>query len=437
MSLLLPSGLPADALRRDGEGWSIPRMQTSPTNIAAYLWSTLAAERLGSSAGAEARSRLDRTLATLAGMERTHGFFVNELDPRTGAALKVSPLDPGPIRHRLSAVDNAWLAVGADDGRQRRAVAARTRAEAAASRWTSASSTTPTTRRDPVRHPGQLHVGYRPDDRTYYGHYGMLNTEARIASYLGIARGQLPAEHYYRMFRTLPEGLAPQQQAPRGAIPRVSRGQGLRGLVRVSGRADRPELGREHVRGPDGHALRPRGCLGPEELGDQPSPLRPGPDRARLAEAGYGFWGFSPAASPRGGYGIYGVDELGTSSEGYFSYDPGPPVAAAPPHALHAAPDSLASAKRHGVVTPHASFLALRLRPARGDGQPPGPGRPVPDLLAPGIPRLGRRRRRRGRRLDPGPGPGDDHGGDRQRAGRRRHAARLQRRADREGRSAP
>ena len=33
------------------------------------------------------------------------------LDPRTGAALKVSPIESGPVRPRLSAVDDAWLAV--------------------------------------------------------------------------------------------------------------------------------------------------------------------------------------------------------------------------------------------------------------------------------------------------------------------------------------
>ena len=43
--LTLPNGLPADSLSADGEGWSRPLSQTSPTNIAAYLWSTLAAER--------------------------------------------------------------------------------------------------------------------------------------------------------------------------------------------------------------------------------------------------------------------------------------------------------------------------------------------------------------------------------------------------------
>ncbi len=109
--LTLPSGLPADSLSGDSEGWSNPLSHTSPTNIAAYLWSTLAAERLHLTGASEARSRLDRTLATLAGMDRTHGLFFNMLDPRTGAALKVSAFDSSPVQPRLSAVDNAWLAV--------------------------------------------------------------------------------------------------------------------------------------------------------------------------------------------------------------------------------------------------------------------------------------------------------------------------------------
>ena len=43
-----------------------------------------------------------------------------------------------------------------------------------------------------------------------------------------------------------------------------------------------------------------------------------------LEEADYGFWGFSPAASPRGGYEVYGVKALGTDPLGYLSYDIAP-----------------------------------------------------------------------------------------------------------------
>ena len=91
--LTLSSGLPADSLPRRGDGWSDPVMWTSPSNIGAYLWSILAAERLRLIDPPEARSRLQRTLATLTRMERTHGFLVNDLDPRTGARLRVSPFD--------------------------------------------------------------------------------------------------------------------------------------------------------------------------------------------------------------------------------------------------------------------------------------------------------------------------------------------------------
>ena len=38
-----------------------------------------------------------------------------------------------------------------------------------------------------------------------------------------------------------------------------------------------------------------------------------------LEEAGYGYWGFSPACNPEGGYRTYGVDALGSDPLGYTS----------------------------------------------------------------------------------------------------------------------
>ena len=53
---------------------------------------------------------------------------------------------------------------------------------------------------NPIAHPGLLRGGYWPEEKMFTEfHYGTLNTEPRIASYVGIARGQLPSEHYYRM----------------------------------------------------------------------------------------------------------------------------------------------------------------------------------------------------------------------------------------------
>jgi hypothetical protein len=79
-----------------------------------------------------------------------------------------------------------------------------------------------------------------------------------------------------------------------------------------------------------------------------------------LNDAKYGYWGFSPASNPFGGYGVYGVEAMGMDPGGYPSdkegtnYDPGlgdcrpagPPVTYG-----------------DGVVTPHAVFLAMRYAP--------------------------------------------------------------------------
>ena len=60
------SGLPTDQLFADGRR----EVQTSTTNIGAYLWSAVAAERLGMIGKRELRERAAQTLTTLEGMER-------------------------------------------------------------------------------------------------------------------------------------------------------------------------------------------------------------------------------------------------------------------------------------------------------------------------------------------------------------------------------
>ena len=352
--LTLPSGLPADSLSRDGEGWSNPLSHTSPTNIAAYLWSTLAAERLHLIGSSEARSRLDRTLATLAGMDRTHGLFFNMLDPRTGAVLKVSPFDSSRVEPYLSAVDNAWLAVALTMVANSE-LSLRERAGRLLEPIDFRFFYDPYDAADPVRHPGQLHVGYQTDDQTFYGHYGMLNSEARIASYFGIARGQLPPEHYYRMFRTLPENLGPQQQSPRGTTRDYYGVRVFEGSYDYRGARIVPSWGGSMFEALMVTLFVPEDVWAPRSWGIN-HPLYV---RAQIAhgleEVGYGYWGFSPAASPRGGYEVYGVKALGTYTLGYFSYEIGPPVL--PPLMPHS------TRFTHGVVTPHASFLALRYAP--------------------------------------------------------------------------
>ncbi|HEY5277349.1 MAG TPA: glucoamylase family protein, partial [Coriobacteriia bacterium] len=82
-----------------------------------------------------------------------------------------------------------------------------------------------------------------------------------------------------------------------------------------------------------------------------------------LVDAGYGYWGFSPSNIPEGGYHEYGVDALGMNPEGYPSNEDNTFVDYGFAGFRDPKPDPPASAYTNGVVTPHASFLALRWAP--------------------------------------------------------------------------
>src|SRR4051794_19948547 len=102
------SGLPADSLSAGGTR----SVQTSATNIGAYLWSAVAAQRLRLISHRELVARLSRTLATLQGMQRYRGLYYNWYDTHTGAKLTVWPPTGKPLTPILSSVDDGWLAVG-------------------------------------------------------------------------------------------------------------------------------------------------------------------------------------------------------------------------------------------------------------------------------------------------------------------------------------
>src|SRR5512139_2492783 len=108
-----PTGLVADNLCQASTSGAWTRSAyTSPTDIGAYLWSAVTATQLGQISPGEADQRIRTTLTTLAGLQRSHGFWFNWYDPATGAVLTTWPADGSPVRPFLSTVDNAWLAVG-------------------------------------------------------------------------------------------------------------------------------------------------------------------------------------------------------------------------------------------------------------------------------------------------------------------------------------
>ena len=351
-----PGGLPADHLRLGTGRGKDPDVapRTTPTNIAAYLWSTLAAGRLRLIEPAEADRRLDRSLATLARMERVHGFFPNHLDPRTGAPLATWPDDGRPVRPFLSAVDNGWLAaalimVGNTHPELR------SQAEALLGPMDFGHFYDPFDAADPLGHPGQLRGGDYLDDHSSAPRYRMVNTEPRIASYIGIARGQLPPEHYYRMFRGRPTALGPQKQIPRGesrtylGVPVFEGHYTCRGLRIV------PSWGGSMFEALMVPLFVPEDRWAPRSWGVNHPLYVQAQIEHGLVERRYGFWGFSPASDPDGGYEAYGVEALGVAPRGYHAYDENFRQSSGAAEA--------GSAVRHGVITPHASFLALPFAP--------------------------------------------------------------------------
>lgn len=109
-AMVHPDGLPSDRLCRDDKGVWCPSIQTSPTDIASYLWSTLAARSLGLIDDAEADRRLGTTLTTLGKLDRNHGFFFTLYNVETRVPIGVWSDATHPHRPFLSTVNNGWLA---------------------------------------------------------------------------------------------------------------------------------------------------------------------------------------------------------------------------------------------------------------------------------------------------------------------------------------
>jgi hypothetical protein len=322
--------LPDDALRLTDQGWVSSGLST-PTDIAAYLWSVVAAEDMHLISHDEASQRLGRTLSVLSRLERSHGFFFNWYDTKTGARAVIWP-GAGPLRPFLSSVDNGWLAAAL---------------MIVGNTWPEFRQATnellapmdfrffydPYDPANPAAHPGLLLGGYWTDSKTYAGfHYGMLNTEPRMASYIGIARHDLPKDHYFRMLRG---------SAGRSGTTRV-----YEGVPVVEG--SQRYLGLRVVPSWDGTMFEalmvplfvPEAEWAAQSWGRNHPLYIKAQIEYGLHDARIGYWGLSAAMDPLNGYRAYGVPGISAA------FLDGP------------LPNGL-----QGVVAPYASFLALPFAP--------------------------------------------------------------------------
>jgi hypothetical protein len=355
------SGLPADILNSDGS----TSVQTSTTNIGAYMWSAVAARRLGLIPRRELVSRLSRTIGTLERMERYRdtGQFYNWYDHRTGEKLDVWPPHPDdPNFHPiLSSVDNAWLAVGLK---------------------IVANSVPPLSRRARALYRAMdFGFYYRPEQNRVLFHfrpddpaaspccYDTLVSESRIVDYIGIGRGQLPRKEYFGRWRTFPDtcDYAFQETKPVGRWRTYLGVDVFEGAYVYNGTRLVPSWGGSMFEALMPALFVPEESWAPRSWGDNHPRTAEAQIFHGMHEAGYGYWGFSPANRPEGDYGVWGVDGAGMDPNGMPSNEDATLVdhgfAGCPDRP--AKPDPPPAAYTNGVVTPHAAFLALRYAPRR------------------------------------------------------------------------
>ncbi len=365
------TGLPSDNVSAAGERSAY----TSPTNIGAYLWSTVAARDLGVISKREARSRMAKTLASTAKLERgPGGQFFNWYNPDTGEKLTKWPVDGNPVDPFLSSVDNGWLGAAlimvqrAEPklARQARAIESKMdwgfyydpkQGQLYGGAWTEDN--------DARACDEPTEVGDPPEVVYYTCHrYGTLNTEPRIASYLGIAQGSIPPEHYFRMYRTLPDtgcDFGWQEQKPVGETRKYLGVDVFEGHYSYAGMNLVPAWGGSMFEALMVPLLVPEEQWGPRSWGVNHPLFVKSQIHHGLQEAGYGYWGFSPSNNPDGGYREYGVDAIGMDSAGYTSDQERTAVDLGYEGCRD--PQPAPTSYGRGVVTPHASFLALDFAP--------------------------------------------------------------------------
>jgi len=326
------TGLVADMVNEYGTR----SLNTSPTNIAMALLSAISARELGVISDQDAHTYLLKAMKTLGSLEMHEGFFYNWYDSTTGEKLAIWPSNDCEVKPFLSTVDNGWLAAALLVVKEAEPECAEL-AENLLSQMDFGMFYS--------EQEGQLYGGYEVDTRNLTPwRYEILNTEARIATYVGIAKGDLPPEHYFRLCRAFPSNRN-QKQVPVGEMLTYHGSEVFEGhYYDRNGVEVIPSWG-----GSMFETLMPT-LLVPEEVWGRNSW---GINHPRYVNAHIehgnafhgGYWGFSPCLDPSAGYREFGLPELGTFCNGY----------------------DCGSRQNHickeGVITPHAIFLAYRFFP--------------------------------------------------------------------------
>jgi len=292
---------------------------TSVTNIGVYLMAAVSAYDFGFITREDAIVRIQKTLTTIEKLRyQASGFPFNYYDTST--------LEP--TSYFVSFVDSGWLMLGLY----------------VAQGAFPAELTEQTSRilkrgnfsffYDPLAK--QMYHGFYDNLQVYSDyHYGVFYTEPRATSYIAVARGDVSEAHWFEgLVRTFPSSYKWQSQPPKGREEST-----LEGHKYVGGYYEWKDL--RYVPSWGGsafEALMPGVVLkekelAPEGLGMNNAAHVQGQIRYALEELQMPVWGMSPCSVPEGGYSEFGAKVMGI--KGY----------------------------KPGVVTPHASVLALDYAP--------------------------------------------------------------------------
>ena len=180
--------------------------RTSPTNIAMGLLATVSARDLGFIGLDDMATRLDATLSTVEAMKKFEGHLLNWYDTTTLAALQpeyVSTVDSGNLAGALVAIGSGLPRLAAEDSTS---VPTRARLRDLAAR---ASALFDAMNFAPLYDERRqlFGVGYRlsgveGDGRLDTSRYDLLASEARLASFLAICKGDVPESHWFHLGRS-------------------------------------------------------------------------------------------------------------------------------------------------------------------------------------------------------------------------------------------
>lgn len=166
--------------------------RTSPTNIGLTLLSALAAMDLSLSGSEQAPTLIANMLTTMEKMPKWNGHLYNWYDTKTLRVLEpayISTVDSGNLAGALIALREGLLEKGSDF----RSLAER------AGRLVDAMDFSPLF--DEERQ--LFYIGREADGKPTEGWYDLMASEARLTSYITIARGEVMKKHWRRLGRVL------------------------------------------------------------------------------------------------------------------------------------------------------------------------------------------------------------------------------------------